>query len=363
MPVSPCCEYYGYLPRLIRKSASTASASAAALPAASTSNPLPSSTVSESNGVPRAESSIKPPSIYRLSKPLTYPVAELPPKPAFSLRLVIISDTHERHHEMTVPHGDVLVHCGDIQDGVKFCRSTDSMLVDFSTWINDPALHPHPVKLIIAGNHDKAIAGMSVDAVRRLFAPALYLCNESALIEPVGVRVYGSPRSIANSRLSPNTAFQSNKSWLPFMFPTARTDEDKVENASLEQKSRSPLRVRLEGTTPGGPIDMLMTHQSPDTVRARHTVEEQPICTYVQQVAPRRVFFCGHLHAAHGMHRLPVPLVVQEAFGLRQTGNGLPAEQQVVGEIPFTPCINASMMMGLLGRGRLLPASVVDLEL
>ena len=356
MPAPPLCEYYGYLPRLVRKPAAPASASPVVLPA-TIANPLTSSSA--------AEGSTKLPSTYALSKPLTYPVAELPPKRASSLRLVIISDTHERHREMTVPNGDVLVHCGDIQEGLNFCRSVELMLADFAAWFNDPVLHPHPVKLIIAGNHDKAIAGMNVDAARRLFAPALYLCDESARIEPVGVRVYGSPRSISNSRWSPNTAFQSSKAWSPFMFSTARIENDDSDAGgdSPAWESNEPLRVRLEGKTPRGPIDILMAHQSPDIPPARHTVEEQPICTYVQQVAPRRVFFCGHLHGAHGMHRLPIPLAVKEAFGLRSAEGEVPDVHQELEEIPFLPCINASMMMGPPARKTLLPASVVDLGL
>jgi hypothetical protein len=361
MPVSPCCEYYGYLPKLMRKSAQSTTTSSVAL-LAGTASALNSS-AAEGTALYGAESQIKPQSTYTLSGPQTYSVADLPPKLPSSLRIVVISDTHERHHEMTVPNGDVLVHCGDIQEGLSFCRSVDSMLADFTAWINDPALHPHPVKLVIAGNHDKAIAGMNGDAVKRLFAPALYLCDESALIKPVGVRVYGSPRSISNSRWSPNTAFQSNKSWTPFMFPIAFTEEEHTESAPPGQGSSAPLSVCLEGKVPCGPIDILMAHQSPDTPRARHTVEEQPICTYVQQVAPRRAFFCGHLHGAHGMHRLPVPLAVKEVFGLRRMSNELSDGRVELEEIPFVPCINASMMMGPPGGGRLLPASVIDLEL
>lgn len=363
MPVSPCCEYYGCLPKLFRKSTTSTSASVAALPVVSTAAIPPCSAANDFGSSSTVRGNGNAPSTYTLSEPLTYAIAELPPKPASSLRLVVISDTHERHREMTVPNGDVLVHCGDIQEGFKFCRDADSMLVDFSTWINDSVLHPHPVKLIIAGNHDKAIAKMKADAVRKLFAPALYLCDESAVIEPAGVRVFGSPRSISNSCFSPNTAFQSSKWWMPFMFPFAAAEHTGAARVPLEKKEKDRLHARLEGETPRGPIDILLTHQSPDAPRDGHTIDEQPISTYVHQVAPRRAVFCGHLHGAHGMHRLSVPFVVKDSFALKREESGQQDEHQVFEEIPFTPCINAAMMMGLAGPVKLLPASVVDLQL
>ena len=36
------------------------------------------------------------------------------PRPPGTLRMVAISDTHERHHLLDMPSGDVLVHSGDI---------------------------------------------------------------------------------------------------------------------------------------------------------------------------------------------------------------------------------------------------------
>ncbi|GET93344.1 hypothetical protein, conserved [Leishmania tarentolae] len=366
MPVSAAalCEYYGYLPRLVCHTALAPSTRTSV-----TSSMVPTalhSSLYEADTYPSVRSGEADlPSTYSLRKPLVYKIAELPPKPVPCLRLVIISDTHERHREMSVPNGDVLVHCGDIQEGLNFVRDVKAMLTDFATWFTDSSLHPHPVKLIIAGNHDKAIAAMPTEDVRRLFAPAVYLCEDSVVVEPVGVRFYGSPRSISNSRWSPNTAFQGKKSWGPFMFASARQDDRSTAVSNAPRcSSEQPLSARLEGTTPGGPVDVLIVHQSPDIPRAHHGIEEQPICTYAQQVAPRRVLLCGHLHGAHGMHRLPVPEPVRKSFRVAtRDGGGQPEEMARLDEVPFLPCINAAMMVGRFGQNVLLSPSVVDLEL
>ncbi|KAG5488673.1 hypothetical protein JIQ42_00286 [Leishmania sp. Namibia] len=366
MPVAAAalCEYYGYLPRLVRHTGLIPSKRTAAAPSIAPA-PLHSSLYEADPPPPERSGEVGLPCTHSLRKPLVYKIAELPPKPASFLRLVVISDTHERHREMNVPNGDVLVHCGDIQEGLNFLRDVKAMLTDFAAWFTDSALHPHPVKLVIAGNHDKAIAAMPVEEVRRLFEPAVYLCDDSVVVEPVGVRFYGSPRSISNSRWSPNTAFQGKKAWKPFIFASAlEDDEPKAVPTPPRCSSDQQLSTLLEGATPGGPIDVLVVHQSPDIPRAGHSVEEQRICTYAQQVAPRRVLLCGHLHGAHGMHSLPVPEVVKKSFRMRTRNAGGQVEGVVrLAEVPFLPCINAAMMIGRFGQNMLLSPSVVDLEL
>ncbi|KIY45285.1 Metallo-dependent phosphatase, partial [Fistulina hepatica ATCC 64428] len=72
----------------------------------------------------------------------------LPPPLPGHTRFVCISDTHSR--EPAIPPGDVLIHAGDltrhgrpeeIQQAVKWLKTL-----------------PHPVKIIIAGNHDVGVS-------------------------------------------------------------------------------------------------------------------------------------------------------------------------------------------------------------
>jgi len=72
-----------------------------------------------------------------------------------SLRLVVISDTHGFEESLTessdsplLPEGDVLVHLGDFAvDGSQKKAALDR----FDRWL---AKQPHPIKLIVRGNHD-----------------------------------------------------------------------------------------------------------------------------------------------------------------------------------------------------------------
>lgn len=68
-----------------------------------------------------------------------------------SLRVVCISDTHEMHEKMThvIPYGDVLIHGGDFSKGGGI-----SGMEAFLKWFR---AHPHPVKILIAGNHDVSL--------------------------------------------------------------------------------------------------------------------------------------------------------------------------------------------------------------
>lgn len=61
-------------------------------------------------------------------------------------RFVFLSDTHNKHREVTVPDGDVLIHCGDAA-----VRGEGWELIDFSDWF---ASQPHRIKIFVPGNHD-----------------------------------------------------------------------------------------------------------------------------------------------------------------------------------------------------------------
>jgi len=77
-----------------------------------------------------------------------YSLSDIPPKPAEEkgqwTRFVCISDTHCR--TFPVPEGDVLLHSGDL--------TNTGTLHEMETTIEWIRSLPHPLKIIIAGNHD-----------------------------------------------------------------------------------------------------------------------------------------------------------------------------------------------------------------
>ena len=68
-----------------------------------------------------------------------------PPR-AIGVRVVCVSDTHGRHRDVSVPDGDILVHAGDFTHFGKKCDA-----LDFNEWLGTL---PHPVKVVVNGNHE-----------------------------------------------------------------------------------------------------------------------------------------------------------------------------------------------------------------
>ncbi len=62
------------------------------------------------------------------------------------LRFVVISDTHNLHEKIHIPDGDVLIHAGDFTNHGSLLE-----VQRFTNWFKSL---PHPVKVLVPGNHD-----------------------------------------------------------------------------------------------------------------------------------------------------------------------------------------------------------------
>lgn len=101
------------------------------------------------------------------------------------MKLVIISDTHSRHHLLdTLPHGDVLIFCGDAQRS----GTSAAELREFNSWLGD---QPIKRKIVIGGNHDMTLENVGPDAAQEIYYHATYLQDSGCEID--GVRFWGSP--------------------------------------------------------------------------------------------------------------------------------------------------------------------------
>ena len=97
------------------------------------------------------------------------------------LTLVFMSDTHERHREVDVPAGDVLIHAGDFS-----CMSrSQAAFKDFDRWLGEL---PHAVKVVIPGNNDYTL---EEPASRYLVTNAELLVDQGT--EVFGLQIWGSP--------------------------------------------------------------------------------------------------------------------------------------------------------------------------
>lgn len=176
------------------------------------------------------------------------------------VRIVVISDTHNKHNSFVVPPGDVLIHCGDMTN-----RGSAPELAEVNAWLGG---QPHEHKLVICGNMDQRLESCASKEVRQGFlSSARYLEDEE--VEVLGLRIYGSP-------YTPKFC----GAW------QLRPEEAEGKWAMV----------------PEG-LDILVTHGPPQGVldavgRGVHAGCER-LLSRVQQVRPRYHFF-GHIHEQGG---------------------------------------------------------------
>jgi Icc-related predicted phosphoesterase len=177
------------------------------------------------------------------------------------LTLVLMSDTHGLHDEVTVPPGDILLHAGDFTEVGGF-----EEVERFNDFLGRL---PHPHKIIIAGNHDMCFED-EPERARRLITNAIYLQDQAVEVE--GIKFYGSP-------------------WQPWFFDWAFNLPRGID---LERK----WAMIPENT------DVLITHGPPHGIGDANWLGEKVGCQdlreRLRQVRPRLHVF-GHIHEARGM--------------------------------------------------------------
>jgi Icc-related predicted phosphoesterase len=176
--------------------------------------------------------------------------------------LCVISDTHRKHREITIPVCDILIHCGDF---CSFQREDLKTLNDVDTWFSEsPAKHV----LCIGGNHDFLLQSQEFR-----FTHAQLLQDEC--VEICGLTFYGTP-------------------WCPALsgFAYYATADELVERWK---------RI------PSG-IDVLITHTPPYGILDLPTSGVVHLgCPYLRQELKRigpRLHVFGHVHASHGINKI-----------------------------------------------------------
>ena len=183
-----------------------------------------------------------------------------------ALRVVAISDTHNKHHQIQVPSGDILIcagdftNHGDLNDVMRF----DQFLLAL----------PHRHKIAIAGNHDFCFERTPQQA-RALLTSCHYLEDSAVQIE--GLTIYGSP-------------------WQP-----------EFNNWAFNLPRGQPLREKWDRIDPH--TDILVTHGPPYGYRDATSRGEHAGCREllraVERVKPHYHIF-GHIHegagTAHNAH-------------------------------------------------------------
>ncbi|KAK4678689.1 hypothetical protein QC764_309940 [Podospora pseudoanserina] len=194
----------------------------------------------------------------------------IPIQPIHPVSVVCISDTH--NSQPALPDGDILIHAGDLTQSGSLQELQTAV-----TWLRAQS---HPVKIVVAGNHDLLLdesytghrgdnfnAGKAAGKMIN-WGDIIYLENSEATVTCANgrqLRVYGSPRSPRHG----NWAFQYPRS-----------------------------KDVWTGATPKG-VDILITHGPP---RA-HLDLQRLGCDYLLRelwrVRPKLHVF-GHVHEGAG---------------------------------------------------------------
>lgn len=96
------------------------------------------------------------------------------------MRILQISDTHNKHHQLTnLPKADVIVHCGDFTD-----RGTEDEALDFLNWFIEL---PYPHKIFVVGNHDLCL--WDAEGIEDLPDNVHFLQDKSCEID--GIKFFG----------------------------------------------------------------------------------------------------------------------------------------------------------------------------
>ena len=100
------------------------------------------------------------------------------------MKIISISDTHNRHNDVELPDGDILIHAGDVS-----ARGTETEIDDFLEWFSS---QPHKHKIFIAGNHDFYFERESDSLIAdKIQKNIIYLNDSGCQIE--GFNIWGSP--------------------------------------------------------------------------------------------------------------------------------------------------------------------------
>jgi len=182
-----------------------------------------------------------------------------------SMRLVLISDTHNFHDRITpLPDGDLLIHAGDLTE-----RGTFPELAECFDWFGQ---QPHRYKVLIAGNHDFGLERQP-EACERLIPPGVSYLRDSG-VEAGGLRIWGAP-------WQPTTA--------EWAFHLRRGPEIARRWALI------PLDTQV-----------LVTHGPPqgvlDLVRgpAREHAGCEALLARLAELPALRLHVFGHIHESHG---------------------------------------------------------------
>jgi predicted phosphodiesterase len=181
------------------------------------------------------------------------------------MKLILISDTHNRHREVSIPEGDILIHSGDFSG-----RGNPYEVEDFLDWFSS---QPHTYKIFIAGNHDMSFEYKSTwltDMLYGLDPNIFYLEDSEVTID--SVKFYGSP-------------WQPEFNHWAFNLPRGKELADKWSRIPLD------TNVLITHGPSYGNVDY--------TIFGHQNVGCFDLLERIKEVKPQ-IHTCGHIHHSYG---------------------------------------------------------------
>lgn len=99
------------------------------------------------------------------------------------MKIIVISDTHNKHNNVELPEGDILVHCGD-------ATNQKYEFEGFAKWFG--SLN-YKYKILVAGNHDQMIGRLGYKNTFHFLKNNGVIYLQDSSIEIDGIKFYGSP--------------------------------------------------------------------------------------------------------------------------------------------------------------------------
>jgi len=186
-------------------------------------------------------------------------------------KVVCIADTHNFHHDVDIPDGDILIHAGDFT-----LNGTLGEVVEFNEWLGTL---DHPYKIVVAGNHDRCL-GESGTLGLKMFTNAIYLERSGKEIE--GLKIWGAPMT---------PAFNGMRGGLTFY-----TNSDK-EAKGVWSAIPKNLDILITHGPPFAVLDEVVNHFNP--YFDKENCGDRMLASKVIQKKPKYHVF-GHIHEGYG---------------------------------------------------------------
>jgi Icc-related predicted phosphoesterase len=191
------------------------------------------------------------------------------------MKLVCISDTHERLDRMKypMPAGDILVHAGDLT-----MRGSIPTLAKAAEWFKT---QPYKHKVVIAGNHDFGFQNANHDVAVKLFEDAgvTYLQDKEVTID--GVKFYGSP-------------------WQPWFHNWAFNLQRGKDIAIQWAKIPDDVNVLITHGPPFKIRDLV----EPSLYRPAEHVGCEDLLKRINQLKSLKYHIFGHIHSGYGVEKV-----------------------------------------------------------